>query len=325
MKPRKTSIAASLLAVVVLAAGTESGSASVTTSGGLKRWADFAGVAAYRDGDLARIARIGVKRVRMDNPSARTLRTAARYGIEVLPIADYEPWPDLNGGAGDKHPPLPQYYQTWAQRMIAPWKTRARPPTAIEVWNEPFHEGFWQPTPDPVAYYNLVRVFATEAWKVWPAVKILVSADTNGSINTTGTNLWRQYLLAADTDGFLNDPRIQPTTHNYVEGRTPDAVTSQPCWWDLNRFECAYNDFKAHGHPNPQVWITEYGWDSGVVGEQNQADYVKTALSVFKDSGMVAAAYTFFYRTNDAWSYNWLRPDNSPKPVVSAVASVIAG
>jgi hypothetical protein len=81
MKPRKTSIAASLLAVVVLAAGTESGSASVTTSGGLKRWADFAGVAAYRDGDLARIARIGVKRVRMDNPSARTLRTAARYGI----------------------------------------------------------------------------------------------------------------------------------------------------------------------------------------------------------------------------------------------------
>ena len=287
-------------------------------------WTGFAGVAAYRASDLEQIAAVGVKRVRMDNPSASTIQQAAGYGIDVLPIAGYEPWPDLNGGQGDKYPPLPQYFQTWSDRMIAQWVSLPRAPTAIEVWNEPWLSGFWKPMPDPVAYYNLARVFASQAWKVWPNVKILVSADTVGDANTTGTILWRQSLLAADKDGFLNNPRILPTTHNYVEARAPTAVTSKPCYWDLDRYKCAYNDFKAHGHPNPQVWVTEYGWESAAVGEQSQADNVKQALSIFKSSGMVAATYAFYYKTSDSPSFNWLRPDNSPKPIVSTVKAMFS-
>jgi hypothetical protein len=307
------------------AASTSAATATVRAPPSGTGWSSFVGVDAYRTTDLAQIAASGVKRVRIDSPSASTFAAAASSGIDVLPIADYEPWPDLNGGKGDKYPPLPANYKTWADRMIALWQSLPKPPAAIEVWNEPWLTAFWQPTPDPVAYYNLVKVFATEAWKVWPSVKILVSADTVGSTNTTGTNLWRQYLLAADKDGFLNDPRIQPTTHDYVEGRTPTAVTSKPCWWDLDRFKCAYNDFKAHGHPDPKVWVTEYGWDSGVVGEQNQASYVTQALSIFRDSGMVAATYSFFYKTDNSEAFNWLHPDNSPKPVVGAVKALSTG
>ena len=207
--------------------------------------------------------------------------------------------------------------------MIAQWTSLPRPPVAIEVWNEPWTD-FWQPTPDPVAYYNLVKAFATEAWKVWPQVKILVSADTVGSTNTTGTIYWRKYLLEADTTGFLNDPRIQPTTHNYVGSPAPTNVTSQPCWWDLDRYKCAYNDFKAHGHPDPQVWVTEFGWESDVVGEQKQSDYTTQALSILKSSGMVASAYAFMFKTSDSWSFNWLRPDNSAKPVAAAVRSLVS-
>jgi hypothetical protein len=299
--------------------------ASSTTTTTTTSWTGFVGHDAYRTSDFAQISASGVKRVRMDNPSASAINAAAAYGINVLPIAGYEPWPDLNGGKGDKYPPLPQYYQTWSNRMIAQWSSLSNPPVAIEVWNEPWLPDFWQPMPDPSAYYNLVKVFATEAWKVWPNVKILVSADAAGSTNTTGTIEWRTNVLAADTTGFLNDPRIQPTTHNYVQGRTPTTVTSKPCYWDLDRFKCAYNDFKAHGHPNPQVWVTEYGWESDVVGEQNQANYTTQALSIFKNSGMVAAAYSFLYKTGDPWSYNWLRPDNSAKPVVSAVKTLITG
>jgi Big-like domain-containing protein len=298
---------------------------SSTTTTTTTSWTGFVGHDAYRTSDFAQIAASGVKRVRMDNPSASAITAAATYGINVLPIAGYEPWPDLNGGKGDKYPPLPQYYQTWANRMIAQWSSLPNPPVAIEVWNEPWLPDFWQPMPDPSAYYNLVKVFATEAWKVWPNVKILVSADTAGSTNTTGTILWRKNVLAADATGFLNDPRIQPTTHNYVESRTPTTVTSQPCFWDLDRFKCTYKDFKAHGHPDPQVWVTEYGWESDVVGEQKQANYTTQALSIFKNSGMVAAAYSFLYKTGDQWSYNWLRPDNSAKPVVSAVKTLITG
>jgi hypothetical protein len=311
-------------------AGSSSASSAQTpvvtsASSSSSSYGDLAGLDAYKTGDFATIAALGIKRVRMDNPSASTITTAASYGITVLPIADYEPWPDLNGGLGDKYPPLPQYYTTWADRMIAQWKPLPNPPEAIEVWNEPWLTSFWKPTPDPVAYLNLVKTFATEAWKVWPNVKILVSADSVGSTNTFGDVLWRSHLLAADTTGFLSDPRVQPTTHNYVEGRTPTTVTSQPCWWDLNRFQCAYNDFKAHGNPDPQVWVTEYGWESGVVGETNQASYTTQALQIFQSSGMVAHAYCFFLKTGDTWDYNWLRSDGTQKPVAAAVQQLITG
>lgn len=296
--------------------------APVTSPGS---WSSFVGVDAYRASDFAEIASVGMHVLRMDRPSASTIELARTYGIEVLPIAAYEPWADLNGAKGDKYPPLPQYYGEWARRMVDTWRNMSNPPRVIEVWNEPWLTSFWQPQPDPGAYLNLVKAFAAEAWKVWPNLTILVSADTVGSTNSTGTNLWRKYLLAADTSGFLNDPRILPTTHNYVEARTPTQVTSQPCYWDLDRFKCAYNDFKAHGHANPQVWVTEYGWESGVVGEQNQATYMSQALDIFRNSGMVASAYAFMFKTNDSWSYNWLRPDDSEKPVVSTVRAKLAG
>jgi hypothetical protein len=279
-------------------------------------WSSFIGVQAYQTSDFAQISAIGVKRVRMDDPSANTITTAARFGITVLPEADFEPWPDLNGGKGDKYPPLPQNDKTWADRMIAQWTSLPTPPAAIEVWNEPWLSSFWEPAPDPVAYYNLVKVFATEAWKTWPNVQILVSSD---STDPSGTIKWRARLLAADTSGLLKDPRIHPVTHNYVEGRTPTQVTAEPCSLDLDRYQCAYNDYKAHGNPNPTVWVTEFGWESGVVGAQSQADYTVQALNIFKNSGEFAEAYSFFYETNSTFDYNWLNPDNSPKPIVAAV------
>jgi hypothetical protein len=30
------------------------------------------------------------------------------------------------------------------------------------------------------------------------------------------------------------------------------------------------------------------------------------------------------YKRNDGWSYNWLRPDNSEKPIATAVRDYIA-
>src|SRR6185503_2252690 len=97
------------------------------------------------------------------------------------------------------------------------------PPRVIEVWNEPWLTGFWQPGPDAPAYLELVKAFAAEAWAVWPDVRLLVSADQGD-----GKYEFRKALLAADTGGFLNDARISPTTHDYVEGRTPTEVTGTP-------------------------------------------------------------------------------------------------
>jgi hypothetical protein len=285
----------------------------------------FTGVCAYKTSDLPALQAIGVKNARWDHPSAQIIETARTYGIEVLPLANYG-IPELSGQGDDKYPPLPANRREWAKRMIDPWRAMQQPPRVIEVWNEPWNAGFWKPAPDPVAYLELVKAFAAEAWSQWPDVTLLVSAEEGF------TAPFRKAMLDADTTGFLNDPRILPTTHNYVEARTPTQVTGEPCKYDLDRWHCAYDDFKAHGHPNPRVWVTEFGWESDTQGgnaaapvsEALQAEYTVDAFKAFHDSGKVAKAFAFMFNRDDPWNYNWLRPDNSQKPVTGAVQTLIS-
>lgn len=291
-------------------------------------YGDFTGVCAYGADEFPALAAIGVKNARFDRPSASIIEAARSYGIEVLPLANYG-FTDLSGQSDDKYPPLPENRAEWAKRMVDTWRSMQDPPRVIEVWNEPWNTSFWPPHPDAPAYLELVKAFAKEAWAQWPTVTLLVSAD-EGEGNAYA---FRKELLAADTTGFLNDPRILPTTHDYVEGRTPTQVTGQPCSWDLDRFQCAYADFKAHGHPDPQVWVTEFGWESNTangtnavtpVTEAQQAEYTTDALRSFRSSGKVAKAFAFLFHRNDPWNYNWLRPDNSQKPVCDSVKTLIA-
>jgi len=286
------------------------------------------GIIGYKTSDFAKIASMGIKLVRWDRPDAATIELGRTFGVEVLPLAAYG-YTDLSGTNDEKYPPLPQNRGEWAKRMVDRWRTMKTPPKVLEVWNEPWQTNFWKPAPDPVAYLELVKAFAREAWAVWPNVTILVSADEG----CPDYPAFRKDLIAADKTNFLSDPRILPTTHNYVEARSPTEVTGIPCKWDLNRYECAYRDFKAHGHPNPMVWVTEFGWESnttspgfsyfGAVTEQQQATYAVQALEIFKKSGMVAAAFGYMITTNDPWNYNWLTPDNKEKPVVAAVRSYL--
>jgi hypothetical protein len=289
-------------------------------------WGEFTGACAYAKEDFPTLQALGVKNARWDRPSAAIIEAGRGYGVEVLPIADYG-FPDLSGQSDYKYPPLPQHRAEWARRMVDTWRAMPNPPRVIEVWNEPWHKAFWPPKPDAAAYLELVKAFAREAWAVWPQVTLLVSADEGD-----GTYAFRDELLKADTAGFLNDRRILPTTHNYVEGRTPTTVTGQPCSWDLDRFECAYSAFKAHGHPDPKVWVTEFGWESNTAGGTNavtpvseamQASHTTDALRLFRSSGKVAKAFAFFLKRNDPWNYNWLRPDNTQKPVCNAVKTLI--
>jgi hypothetical protein len=287
------------------------------------------GVCAYRPSDFSRISRAGIRHVRMDRPSAGLIAYARSFQIEVLPVAVYG-YADLSGTNDANDPPLPEHRAEWAKRMVDLWRGMGTPPKRFEVWNEPWNQAFWDGQPDPAAYLELVKAFAAEAWAVWPTASLLVSADSGMSEYPT----FRKDLLAADTTGFLNDRRIVPTTHTYVQTRAPSAVSGNPCAYDLRRFECTYQDFKAHGHPDPRIWITEFGWESntpnpsfsefGAVTEDEQADYTIGALELFRSSGMVAGAYAFLFRTDANWSYNLLRPDNTDKPVVDRLRQYLA-
>lgn len=233
----------------------------------------------------------------------------------------------LAASLGVDHAP-PRDMAAWAAHLATDYVAKWGSPPAVEIWNEPWGSGFWQPTPDPDAYYRLVVESCKALWAVNPHCIVVVASDATGNTNTKGTDKWRVNLLAADTTGLLADPRIRPSTHNYCDARSPETHTSSPNSWDFDRYEGCYDDYLRHGHPDPQVWVTEWGWQAGAgsalipytpVSEQQQADYTVRGINMARASGKVEAMHNFYFQTSNSWNYNWLRTDNSPKPVCAAV------
>ena len=290
--------------------------------------------------DPTLVAQKGIKNDRIDEGflTKAKVDAATAAGVQIVPIAAYNPWSDLRpANTGDHYAPDTTARRvTWSQREMADIVSKfSTPPIAIEVWNEPWLQGFWNQGPNPADFLDLVRQFSKVAWATpgYQNVKILVSCDS-------GWNGWCDKLVAADTAGLLNDPRMAPTAHPYCNDRSPDShssTTQAQKEYDCDRYKFTYAIWKAHGAADPKVWLTEFGWVSNTPGsspigsegpavsEQVQAQYT---VEMYKDalaSGMVAKAYSYMLSPNQPWSYNWLRPDNSEKPVLPAVRTLIGG
>lgn len=287
-----------------------------------KKMSDYTGLCLTDPNDILKAKNLtGNTRIRTDwymatNPNHIAAAKAA--SIEVLPIACYSMG---LSSSGDHFFPDAANVDKWCSIVAA--AVVANGWRKVEIWNEPWLAAFAGPGPDPVAYLALVKAAAKAIWAVAPDTIILVSGDTLGS----DYYLWRKNLLAADTTGFLCDPRIRPTSHDYCQSRTPTTIVANPDWWDFDRYEYAYKDFKDHGHPDPQIHVTEDGWGTGPdqdnVGETNQAAYYKTGIEMMYNSNHVEAAYWFYFGTGGTWSYNMLRTDGTPKPVCNTVKTLI--
>lgn len=217
---------------------------------------------------------------------------------------------------------FPDNYQTWADKQVAfvnKWK-----PRAVEIWNEPWLLPFSQGGVNPSGYFQLVKTTAQAIWAQSPATIIVFSLDYYTQSDPQGQRVWQDLVLQADSGKFLNDPRIRPSTHNYCQTATPEDPRSNG--WGFDRYKLAYNALKAHGHPNPMVHVTEFGWDTfggteqSPVSEQQQADYTGRALKMMLASGIVEAAYLFMIKSDD-W-YGVFRPDGSNRPVCGVVKAL---
>lgn len=292
-------------------------------------YSDFVGTVSADPG-LA--GQKGVGNVRIDIGFLTRTKIDAAPSVKVVPIACYNPWTDLRpSGTGDHYAPDTTARRvTWSQRMMDKIQgVYTTPPAAIEVWNEPWLSGFWNAGPNASAFLDLVVQFSTVCWARpgYEHCTVLVSSDS-------GWGGWCDKLIAADAAKALNDPRFQPTVHPYCNNQPPTNTPTKD--YGFQRYTFTYDAWKAHGHPSPLVWLTEFGWVSNTPGsspvgsegpavsEQQQADYTVSAYKIAHDSGKVAKAYAYMLSPNQSWSYNWLRPDNSDKPVVAAVRALTA-
>jgi polysaccharide biosynthesis protein PslG len=269
----------------------------------------------------------------------RYMRNLSRTGIDVLPVIAYSPqW--AASGPTIYHPPRNfAAYANFCRRLARRygpggtfWSQNPglvpRPIQALEIWNEPWHEGFWRPRPNPRAYARLVRASAEAVEAVAPEVKIIAAADHAQYV--TGKSLdWFEPLLRADP-ALFRELVDAYSVHLYIESRSPrDAVTPQRFRFDRALLT---RDLAARARASHPLWITEFGWSTfrgheDSVSERLQARYVREALQVahVEWGGLVERSFLFYWgkgRGDYLGGFGILRPDGTRKPVFNTLRTL---
>lgn len=276
------------------------------------------GVCSYNTPDFARAAAAGMRFVRTDNPNSTKVALIRAAGVDVVPIARYA-LGDLPSNASQGQ------IDTWASTKLALWSALNPQPLAVECMNEPWNAAYSDMTTNYALYVAVVKSFTTQAWAIWPTMRILVCGDTGPVAG------WLDAVLAADTTNVFADARIRPSVHLYCEDRAPQS-NSGGDQYRFRRYEGAYAKFAAKGHPNPQCWCTEFGWESNTSGsvaagltvtEAQQADYIVQGIELARNSGVVEACAVFGMMNATTPAYNLIRPDNSDKPALVAITAAL--
>jgi len=274
----------------------------------------------------------------------RLMRNAAITGVDVLASVAYSAeW--AAAGPTIYHPPKdPAAYADFCRRLVerygpggAFWRANTglspRPLRAFEIWNEPWTSFFWRPQPDPAAYARLLRAAAGAIRAADPSVKILASADVfQMRTDTTQSLDWFRLLLQVDRDLFRNLVDVY-SVHLYTQTRSPDDL-SVPQRWRFDRALITRDLAAAAGASHP-LWITEFGWTTNAshpdfVSEATQARYVQRALerAVVEWRGLVEQSFLYHWgrpETDHVGGYGAFRADGSAKPLLGALASLLAG
>jgi polysaccharide biosynthesis protein PslG len=283
----------------------------------------------------------GVQWIRLDISWANTERSPGAYDADSLAMTDHAL--ELVEGTGAKvimavsetprwasgssNPNTPPHdsgeYASFIQDMAARYAGRV---AGWEVWNEPNHPRFWNPTPDPAGYARLLKA-------AYPAVK----AGDPGATVVFGGIAHNDYeyledVYAADPD--IGDSFDVMATHPYTAGGQSPAVvdrteTGRMTSTSFLAFEEVHDVMLAHGDDRP-IWLTEFGWSTnsdvshplGGVTEDVQASHLGLAFELLEESAYVEVAVVYNFR-NNFWAGdadNWedqlglLRTDFSPKP-----------
>jgi hypothetical protein len=268
------------------------------------------------------------------------MANASRLGIDVLAVLAYSSaWAS---GWTDSYKHGPRDVRTYASfaRLVAIrygrggtfWKQhrslQPRPLKAIEIWNEPWHHGFWKPEPDPQAYAQLVRAAATAVKAVHPEVAVLASADVFQSrTDTADSPDWFAALLRVDPALWQSRLVNGWSVHLYCQRLSPLDSAANP------RFRCdralITRDLAAAARASKPIWVTEAGWRADQVGEANQALYTRLILQRAATDWRSFVLRTFVYHWNRPRGggddpYNLIRPDGSTRPAWQEITSLLA-
>jgi hypothetical protein len=212
--------------------------------------------------------------------------------------------------------------------------------TAIEIWNEPNHGGFFT-APNPAkSYADLVKAAYPRIKAVAPGVKVLagsLSTADAGFLNRLYGYGIRGSYDAISVHPYMIDSLVAP------DALYPDALAQ---FSFLKGLKLIRTTQTAAGDRTP-VWATEFGWNTSQVNvpiagawlngvtEAIQADYLGRALALLADrrSGLRFVEGAIIYNLRDNGlnpldvnhNFGIVRYDFTRKPSFSVVRDAFTG
>lgn len=216
-----------------------------------------------------------VSYVRLDseNPQTASISDWTNAGVKVI---DDMSGPYTTGG-------VKALNQTeWVNRAVA-W-VRANPAVvAVEVLNEPGGSWFWGSEAESVAnataYGELCKKVHEAFVADFGSARPLILASYDGGHDDEVT--WGERVWAAT-----------PHMNEYVDGITMHPYSEL----EANPLGSRANVERAHAKTGLPVYITEIGWETSVVSEDEQASDIYNFIAWARGTGYVAAVTIFNYR-----------------------------
>jgi len=263
---------------------------------------------ANRDFELARYAELGGLHVRNDflwqwiEPErGRFHFEAVEAGVDavlgtggsVTAILDYGvSWamPDGTPGSID-----PADYAAFAGAMAGHFCGRIGD---FEVWNEPNLDTFWPPGPDPVRYGALLRAAYGAVKAACPQARVLTGGLSSAD-SMLGWQFYRDLGAAMpDVCDHFDVLAIHPYTFDQAlpperDVRTDDGGYLFPGQSAMTAM--ARQRLADWGCPDRPIHITEMGWPSYTVREEDQGRWLaRSVLLAVRDGVEVYEWYTFW-------------------------------
>lgn len=232
------------------------------------------------DADLARdldaVAGSGATWVRFDfdwataEPAAgafdwshidRAVDGARSRGLAVLALPAYTPGWARPPGSTRMHPPTdPADFARFVAAAAARYTGRGV--AGWEIWNEPNLAHFWQPTPDPAAYTQLLTQASRAVRQVDPHAVVLTGGLSPARDDPDGGQIspvtFLRGVYAAGGAGSFDAVGMHPYCY---PARPSDARTA--AWNTFYRLPAVHEVMAEHGDGAKQVWLTEFGAPTG--------------------------------------------------------------
>ena len=242
---------------------------------------------------------------------ARGVRIVGKL-VYTAAWASSAPSGTLAGDVGYYPPVSNDSFAEYARAVVERYKDRI---SVWEVWNEPNTSAHWKPTPNPIAYGNLL-VAAYAAIKAEDPTSTVLGGSLAGFSDD-----FMNGVLAAGGGNSYDGLAI----HTYVGGAPEASISS--LWIDgANAF------LQRHGAGDRKVWVTEMGWSTcgggcaNSVSEANQAAYLERAYLDASARGVRGMFWFSLIEFGNSAStldnYGLVEQSGRTKPAYTALANV---